>query len=72
MVTTLMMSAKLVTPDLLKIKIIWNEGYDVIILDYNVPNKIWSRDSSYIADVVMWPKFGNSSIYMKLKAEKVS
>ena len=33
-----MTSAKLVTLGLLKIKIIQNKGYDVIILDYDVTN----------------------------------
>ena len=51
-VTILMMSAKLATPGLLKIKIFQNKGYDVIILDYHVSNKILSRDSIYIADLV--------------------
>ena len=55
----LMISAKLVTPGLVKIKIFRNKGYDVIILDYDVTYKILSRDSNYIADVVMWPRFGN-------------
>ena len=47
------MSAKLATPGLLKIKIFQNKGYDVIIPDYDVTNKILSRDSNYIVDVVM-------------------
>ena len=51
-VTILMMSAKLATPGLLKIKIFQNKGYDVIILDYHVSSKILSRDSIYIADLV--------------------
>ena len=60
MVTILMMSAKLVTLDLLKIKIFENKGYDVIIPDYIVTNKILSGESNYMVDVVMFPKFGNS------------
>ena len=60
-----MTSAKLVTPGLLKIKIFPNKGYDFVIPDYNVTNKILSRDSNYIVDMVMWPKFGNSSISMR-------
>ena len=51
-VTIFMMSATLATPGLLKIKIFQNKGYDVIILDYHVSNKILSRDSIYIADLV--------------------
>ena len=46
-----LMSAKLATPRLLKIKIFQNESYDVIIPEYDVTNKILSRDSNYI---VMW------------------
>ena len=60
-----MMSPKLATLGLLEIKAIWNKGYGVIISLYDVTNKILSRDSSYIVEVVMWPKFGNSSISMR-------
>ena len=60
-----MMSAKMATPDLLIIMIFWNKGYDVIILVDDVTNKFLSRDSNYIVDVFMWPKFGNSSISMR-------
>ena len=31
----------------------------------DVTNKILSRRKNYIKDVVMWTKFGNSSIYMR-------
>ena len=64
MVTILIMSAKMATPGLLKIKIFWNEGYDVIVSVHEVFNKILSCDSNYIADV-MWPKFGNSNVSMR-------
>ena len=57
-----MMSAKLATLGLLKIKVFWNKGYDVIISVHDVTNKILSRDSNYIVDVVM---FSNSSISMR-------
>ena len=60
-----MMSAKMATPGLLKITVFWNKGYDVIIPVDDVTNKILSRDSNYIVDVFMWPKFGNSSIAMR-------
>ena len=59
------MSAKMATPGLLKITVFWNKGYDVIIPVDDVTNKILSRDSNYIVDVVMWPKFGNSSICIR-------
>ena len=48
-----------------KIKEFWNKGYDVIIFVYDVTNKISSHDSIYIVDVVMSPKFGNSSTSMR-------
>ena len=63
--TILMMSAKMVTPGLRKIKVFWKKGYDVIISVSDITNKTLSRDSNYFVDVVMWPKFGNSSISMK-------
>ena len=53
MVTILMMSAKLASPGLLKIKIFQNNSYDIIIPDYDVTNKIFSRDSNCIVDVLM-------------------
>ena len=65
MVIILMMSAKMATPGLLKITVFWNKGYDVIISVDDVTNKILSRDSNYIVDVSMWPKFGNSSISLR-------
>ena len=39
-------------------------NYDVIIPVHDVTCKVLSRNSNYIADVVMVPKFGNSSISM--------
>ena len=65
MVTSLMMSAKLATPGLLKNKILRNKGYDLIIPDYDVTNKILLREPNYIVDVVKWPKLSNSSISMR-------
>ena len=40
MVTILMMSAKIITPGLLEIRVFWNRGYDVIVFVYDVTNKI--------------------------------
>ena len=48
-----MMSAKLATPDFLKIQIFRNKGYNVIISDYDVTNKILLCDSNYIVGAVM-------------------
>ena len=64
MVPISMMSAKMATIDILK-RGMRNKGYDVIIYVHDVANEILSRDSKCIVGVVMWPKFGNSSIYMR-------
>ena len=61
----LMMSAKLATLGFLNIKVFWNKGYNVIVSVHDVTNKLLSRDSNYVVDVVMWPKFGKSSISMR-------
>ena len=53
MVTILMMSAKITTPDLLKIRLFGNNSYDVMIFAHDVTNNILSGDSNYIIDVVM-------------------
>ena len=60
-----MMSANMATLGLLKIKVFENKGYDTLIFVHDVTSKFLSRDSSYIADVVMWAKFANSSISIK-------
>ena len=60
-----MISAKIATPVLLKIKVFWNKRYDVKTPANDVNNKILSPDSNFIVDVFMWPKFGNSSISMR-------
>ena len=65
MVIVLIMSTKKATPGLLKTMVFWNKGYDVIISFDDVTNKILSRNSNYIVDVLMWPKFDNSSISMR-------
>ena len=51
MVTILMMPAKLAFLSLLKIKVFWNKGYDVVISVNAVSNKILLCDSNYIVDV---------------------
>ena len=65
MVPILMMSAKITTPGLLKVRVFWNNDYDAIITVHDLINKILSRNSNYIIDVVMGPKFGNCSISMR-------
>ena len=59
------MSAKMATPGLLKIKVFWSNGYDLIIHVHDISNKILLCDSKYIVNVVMWLNFGNSSISMR-------
>ena len=63
MVTTLVMSRKLATPGL-KIKVFWDKRYDVIIFVHDVTNKVLSRSSNYILNMVMWSNFGHSRIAM--------
>ena len=46
------------------LKVIWNKFHEVIISVYDATNKILTRDSNYIIDLVIWPKFGSSSISM--------
>ena len=65
MVTILMMLAKMANPGLRKIKVFWKKGYGAIIFVNDVTSKSLSRDSNYIVDVVIWPKFGNSSISVR-------
>ena len=62
---TILMSAKLATPGLLQIKVVWNKGYDVIISVCGVTIKILFCNSHYNVEVVMWPKSGYSSISMR-------
>ena len=58
------MLAKLATLDLLKINVFWIKDYDIIISVHGVVNKILSLESNHIVGMVMWPKFGSSSISM--------
>ena len=53
MVAILMMSVKLVTLNLLKIKVFRNNAYDIIISVHEVTKKCLSHDLNHIVDVVM-------------------
>ena len=64
MVAVLIMLAKMATLGFLRIKPFRNKVYDVIFYVHDVKNQILLRESICIVDVVMWSKFGNSSIYM--------
>ena len=67
MAATLMISAKIATLVLLELKVFWNKGYNVIISVsvHDITNKIESRDSNYIVDVIMRPKICNSSFPLR-------
>ena len=52
------MPTELATPDLLKIKVFWNKGFEWIISIHDSTIKILSSSSNYKVDVVMWPNFG--------------
>ena len=60
-----MMPAKRATLVFLKIKMFKNKDYDFMISSHDDTNKILSRDSCFKVDVVMWPKFDNSSISIR-------
>ena len=62
MVTILMMSAKMSTLGLSEINLFLNKSYDVIVFVCDVTNKILSRDSNHIVNVVMCPNFGRISM----------
>ena len=47
MVTILIISAKMATLGILKIKLFLNKGYDVIITAHDITNKFLPRDSNY-------------------------
>ena len=59
-----MVSAKMATLGLLRIKLLWNKGYHFMISVHDVTSKGLSCDSKYIVFVAMWLKFGNCSISM--------
>ena len=61
-----MIPAKLATAGLLKIKVYWNKGSDVVNFINDATNIILSSSSNYIVDVVMWLNFGYSFLWYKL------
>ena len=65
MVAILMMSVKLATLGLLKVKVFRNKDSDVTIFVLDVTNRILALDPNYVVDVVMWPKSVNSSSSMR-------
>ena len=65
MFAVLMTSAKMATLGFLKEEVFWSKVIDVKISVEEVTNKILSRDSNYITDVVIGSKFGNYSISLR-------
>ena len=63
---------KIATLDLLKIKLIWNKDYDVIISSHDVTNKILQRDSNYTGHVVMWSNVIKTLSFIWRKAAEVA
>ena len=53
MITILIISAKMATLGFLEISFFLDKCYDVISSVHDVTNRILSRDSNYIQDVVM-------------------
>ena len=53
MVAILIISAKLVAVGFLQTNLFWNEDYDFKVTVHDVNKKPLSRDSNYIADMVM-------------------
>ena len=51
-----MISVKLATLDLLKIKILWNKGYNITVSICDVTRNSLSCDSNYTVNMVLWPK----------------
>ena len=64
----ILMSAKMATLGLIKIKVFWSKNYyNVVISDYDVTKNILSHDSFHIVDVAMrpWINFDKSSTSMR-------
>ena len=59
-----MLPAYIATSDLPKVKIFWDKDYGAIISLHDITKKNLSRDTNHIIDMIMWRKFGNSSISM--------
>lgn len=64
MIAILRISAKLATSGLLSITVFWNKDYDVMISFHEFIKNILSSVWNHIVDMVMWPKFGNYSVFM--------
>ena len=60
----ILMSTKMASPSLLKIKV-FKKGYDIIISVHDITNKILSCESNYIVYVVMRPWSLETSISMR-------
>ena len=56
------MASKLTTSGLFKTNVFRNKDSDVIASVHDVTDKILSRDSNYVVDVIILLNFGNASI----------
>ena len=56
------MASKLTTPGLFKINVFRNKDFDIIASVHDVTDKILSRDSNYVVDVIILLNSGNASI----------
>ena len=70
MVSILMMTAKLATLGLLKIKLFWNKSYDVIISVPDIINKILSRDQCFVALAFIETSYHNFN-FIRIWPEKI-
>ena len=50
---TILMSAKMVRPGILKRKVCWNKDYEIMISVHDVTNEMLSHDSHYSVGVDM-------------------
>ena len=76
-----MISAKMATPDLLRIMVFWNECYDVIISVITSPAKLYhviqiilqmcSCDQSLVTVAFLWEKLSQLQFYRDLTRETV-
>ena len=73
MVNIFMMSEKMATPGLLKIKIFWKKAYYVIIFAHDVTKTILSRDSNYKAWLLLhfYERSYHTVNFMRIWPEKL-
>ena len=63
----LMMSAKLVTPGLLKVNVFLNKGYEIIVSIHGVTNKIFSSSEARLKNMLVCRYLTGSGRNMRVK-----